>query len=265
MAAPMPPAAPVTIARRPAKRVIARSPSPWAGSSERDAATSAHVAIQTSGRDRICPIKRSRSATREGRPMTCGCMVRMKWPLSAQMPSNSSRQIVSTGAGSLDRAIHLSRTEGKIRPIVEEPLDRQLDQGPTLMAIGADIGHELAGICETMSLSRSSVTGLTSQEGERYPVILAPTASSALRALTSSRSSSVRRELSGRRMRVAMDRHFVALGDHPLHQFGIELGVAADDEERRPDAVPGECVEDEGNAHPRAIGADGQRRRADGR
>src|SRR6185437_16225128 len=57
-------------------------------------------------------------------------------------------------AGGLYRAIHLSRTESKIGPVVEDPLDRQLDQRAALVTIGADIGHELAGIFHAMTLEQ---------------------------------------------------------------------------------------------------------------
>src|SRR5215469_5293480 len=53
--------------------------------------------------------------------------------------------------GGLDGSIHLAGTESKKRPIVEDPLDRQLNQRAALMPVGADIGHELARIFQAVA------------------------------------------------------------------------------------------------------------------
>ena len=57
-------------------------------------------------------------------------------------------------------------------------------------------------------------------------------------------------------MRIAVDRHLVAVREHPFDDGGIEFGVAPNDEEGRSDTASGQYIEDQMHAHARAIRSD---------
>ena len=232
-------------------------------SSERTcSAISRPVASQSPDSPAMVSIRVSSARRRPRRPLRNGWMVRVKHEPCRWASVSSPVHSASAFAGVLDDSgAEQVGDERELLPVVERPRDRDLDDAPRAVARAARParreGRRPSGWSRRRTRGRAAARRWRTSSptsGRGSPTGLTPTTrSSASRPRSSTSASCFAGHPGDGLVEVAVVGDLVALVAHPPEQVGVALGGVARAEERRPQVVPLQQVEDARHPGQRAV------------